>query len=84
MRVGVRDAIAVRGLLQLRVGELVDELHLLDELTADLAADFEEVVGLELLRDPEGNVLEARRVLGVGLEGADLAGLELLGEALVV
>ena len=84
MRVGVRDAIAVRGLLQLRVGELVDELHLLDELTADLAADFEEVVGLELLREPEGDVLEARRVLGVGLEGADLAGLELLGEALVV
>ena len=44
----------------------------------------EEVVGLETVGDPEGDVLEARRVLGVGFEGCDLTLLELLVETVVI
>ena len=44
------------------------------ELTGDAAAQLKEVVGLEAVGQPEGNVLEHRRILGVGLELVELAG----------
>eukprot|EP00966_Prymnesium_polylepis_P146252 3378323-Prymnesium_polylepis.1 len=52
--------------------------------TGDAAANLEEVVRFVAIGDPEGDVLVAGRVLGVGLEGGDLARLELLREAPVI
>mmetsp|Transcript_9338 Transcript_9338/g.28001 ORF Transcript_9338/g.28001 Transcript_9338/m.28001 type:complete len:294 (+) Transcript_9338:58-939(+) len=80
----VGDAIAVRGEALFGVREGVDQVDPLDELASDAAAELEEVVRLEaLLGQPEGDVLEAGRVLGVGLELCELARLELGGEPLV-
>mmetsp|Transcript_19792 Transcript_19792/g.59959 ORF Transcript_19792/g.59959 Transcript_19792/m.59959 type:complete len:250 (+) Transcript_19792:1089-1838(+) len=66
--------------------ELVDELHLLDEVAAHAAHELAEIVGVEgrLRIDPEGHVLVASRELGEGLELGDLAVLELAQEALVL
>mmetsp|Transcript_875 Transcript_875/g.2094 ORF Transcript_875/g.2094 Transcript_875/m.2094 type:complete len:332 (+) Transcript_875:310-1305(+) len=70
---------------RLWVRELVDQLHLLNEVAGDVASDLAEVVLAELVADPEADVLVAGRVLGVGHElRRQDARLELLGKALVV
>ena len=66
------------------MGEVVDELDLFHQVTGDAPDQLAQVVLREVLRHPEGHVLEARRELGVRLKlGVERAGLELLQEALV-
>lgn len=73
--------------------ELIDKLHVLDEVTADPAHNLHDVVlvhgarpargAASTSRNPERDVLVTGRVLGEGLEARDLAGAELREEPLV-
>lgn len=76
----VEDAIAT-ALALLGICESVDELDILDEITADAADELEKVVLVVLLAVPEGDVLEAGRILAVRLKLDDPARLELIVEA---
>mmetsp|Transcript_28564 Transcript_28564/g.92253 ORF Transcript_28564/g.92253 Transcript_28564/m.92253 type:complete len:384 (-) Transcript_28564:83-1234(-) len=64
------------------MGEGVDKVDLLDQFACNSATQFKEIIRLKpRLRQPEGNILVAWRVLGVRLEFGELPALELLVEA---
>ena len=56
------------------MGIVVDKFHLLDQISPNITDQLEEIILVEARRirplgsRPEGDILEARRVLGVGLE----------------
>ena len=59
----VDDAIGLRGALLLLVVELVDEQHLLDEVTADRSHEIAQVQRVDLLlAQPHGQVVDALRI----------------------
>lgn len=80
----VCDSEALGGLSGLGVGELVSEFHALDKIASNSTGHFEKVVLNKVFRDPEGNILVDRRVLGVRLELGNLSSIELLVESLVI
>lgn len=80
----VSDAVAFGGSVRLGVGEFINEVNLLNEVTSNTSGHLEEVVLNVILGEPKRNVLKNRRELRVGLKLGNLPLLELGVESLVI
>jgi len=82
IKLGNRDVSKIRHRRK-ESGSGAYQLHSLNEIAANLSNGLVKVVLVEVGGDPEGDVLQASRVLGVGRKLDNLVALELAQEPLV-
>ena len=84
IHVPIVDPEAHRFLACLWVRKFINTLYGFSEVPRDMPNNLEEVVLVERVRDPEGDILVAGRELTVGLELGDLSRRKLVDEPRVL